>query len=63
MKLIVKMLAGKEIEVEVNRMGKMQDVKEYIYKTTGENVIRRTLWNCRMDKGFYTSNKCLEGIN
>ncbi len=39
MKLLVRMLAGKEIEVEVKKTGKMQDVKEYIYKTTGENIM------------------------
>ena len=35
-KLVVKMLTGKEIEVELKRTGKIWDVKEYIYKHTGE---------------------------
>ncbi len=37
MKLVVKMLTGKEIEVEVKKTGKIRDVKEYIYRNTGEN--------------------------
>ena len=38
MKLLVKMLTGKEIEVEVNKTGKIWDVKENIYKNTGERI-------------------------
>ncbi len=35
MKLFVKMLTGKEIEVEVKKSGNVEDVKEYIYRNTG----------------------------
>ncbi len=38
MKLLVKMLTGQEIEVEVKKTGKIWDVKEYIYKNTGERT-------------------------
>ena len=34
-KLVVKMLTGRDIEVEVKKSGNIQDVKEYIYKNTG----------------------------
>ncbi len=36
MKLLVKMLTGREIEVEVEKTGKVEDVKDYIYRNTGE---------------------------
>ncbi len=35
MKLVVKMLTGREFEVEVKKMGKIHNIKEHIYKTTG----------------------------
>ena len=36
MKLLVKMLTGREIAVEVEKRGKVEDVKDYIYRNTGE---------------------------
>ncbi len=29
------MLTGKEVEVEVKKTGKIQDIKDYIYRNTG----------------------------
>ncbi len=36
MKFVVKMLTGREVQVQVNKTGKIWDVKEYIYRNTGE---------------------------
>ncbi len=36
MKLLVKMLTGREIEVKVKKTGKVEDIKDYIHRNTGE---------------------------